>query len=82
MHTDKATPIVPTISDACFASAATSASDKPASAAAPETYQLKQIQNKRQTKGSAYHDLKSSTICMNMALNISTRNWQQIAQKR
>lgn len=37
VQTDSATPIVPTISDAHFASAATSASERPAAAAAPAT---------------------------------------------
>lgn len=38
VQTDKATPIVPTSSDACCASAATSARERPAAAAAPATY--------------------------------------------
>lgn len=38
MQTDNATPIVPITSDARLASAATSARDRPAAAAAPATY--------------------------------------------
>lgn len=38
VQTDNATPIVPITSDACWASAATSARDRPAAAAAPATY--------------------------------------------
>lgn len=37
VHTDNATPIVPIISDAHFASAATSLRERPAAAAAPAT---------------------------------------------
>lgn len=37
-QTVSATPMVPTISDACFASAATSSKERPAAAAAPATY--------------------------------------------
>lgn len=40
--TDRATPIVPTISDACFASAATSSTERPAAAAAPATCHIQQ----------------------------------------
>jgi len=43
VQTESATPIVPTTSDACFASAATAARDKPASAAAPATYGLNKL---------------------------------------
>jgi len=38
VQTLKATPIVPTISDACLASAATSSRERPAAAAAPATW--------------------------------------------
>lgn len=37
VQTERATPIVPTISDAYFASAATSSRERPAAAAAPAT---------------------------------------------
>ena len=43
VQTESATPIVPTTSDACFASAATATRDKPASAAAPATYGLNKL---------------------------------------
>ena len=48
VQTESATPIVPTTSDACFASAATSARDKPASAAAPATCGSNKLNIKKQ----------------------------------